>query len=116
MTDDSLSSLPSLPFLASLPSLPSLSFLRASPSPPFTLSSVTLFVLAYGMGPMILAPIQEVAFVGRNPVYIIGLGLFVIFQIPGILAKNITTILIFRFLSGFVGSPVSPSVDSNERD
>lgn len=54
---------------------------------------------------MILAPIQEVAYVGRNPVYIIGLGLFVIFQIPGILAKNITTILIFRFLSGFVGSP-----------
>ncbi|GAA5967513.1 hypothetical protein JCM11641_000571 [Rhodosporidiobolus odoratus] len=68
-------------------------------------SGLTLFVAAYGIGPMILAPLQELPAIGRNPVYIIGLFLFVIFQIPEILGKNMATILVFRFLSGFVGSP-----------
>lgn len=54
---------------------------------------------------MILSPIQELPKVGRNPVYIIGLAAFVIFQIPEILAKNAATVLVFRFLSGFAGGP-----------
>ncbi|KAK4704006.1 MFS transporter, DHA1 family, multidrug resistance protein, partial [Phenoliferia sp. Uapishka_3] len=66
---------------------------------------LTLFVLAYGIGPMFLAPLQELPYIGRNPVYIIGLALFVIFQIPEIFAKNMSTVLVFRFFSGFVGSP-----------
>ncbi|GAA5828425.1 hypothetical protein JCM11251_006242 [Rhodosporidiobolus azoricus] len=69
------------------------------------ISGLTLFVAAYGIGPMILAPMQELPSMGRNPVYLIGLALFVIFQIPEILAKNMATVLVFRFLSGFVGSP-----------
>lgn len=54
---------------------------------------------------MFLSPLQELPRFGRNPVYIVGLALFVIFQIPEVLAKNIATVLVFRFLSGFVGSP-----------
>ncbi|GAA5976215.1 hypothetical protein JCM10908_005419 [Rhodotorula pacifica] len=69
------------------------------------ISGLTLFVAAYGISPMILSPIQELPKVGRNPVYIIGLALFVIFQIPEILAKNMATVLVFRFFSGFVGGP-----------
>ncbi|GAA5828441.1 hypothetical protein JCM11251_006252 [Rhodosporidiobolus azoricus] len=69
------------------------------------ISGLTLFVAAYGIGPMILAPMQELPSMGRNPVYLTGLALFVIFQIPEILAKNMATVLVFRFLSGFVGSP-----------
>ncbi|BGP30838.1 hypothetical protein JCM10296v2_002597 [Rhodotorula toruloides] len=68
-------------------------------------SGLTLFVAAYGFGPTFLSPLQELPRFGRNPVYIIGLALFVIFQIPEVLAKNIATVLVFRFLSGFVGSP-----------
>lgn len=48
---------------------------------------------------------QETPILGRNPVYIISLALFVIFQLPCIFAPNIGTILVFRFLAGFVGSP-----------
>ncbi|KAK4053478.1 hypothetical protein OIV83_001645 [Microbotryomycetes sp. JL201] len=66
---------------------------------------LSMFVFAYGFGPMLLSPMQEMPTIGRNPPYIIGLGLFVIFQIPIILAPHISVILIFRFLSGFVGSP-----------
>jgi MFS transporter, DHA1 family, multidrug resistance protein len=54
---------------------------------------------------MILSPLSEIPSIGRNPVYIITLFLFVIFQIPIIFAENFSTILAFRFLSGFVGSP-----------
>lgn len=43
--------------------------------------------------------------VGRNGVYIPGLFLFVLFQMPPVLATNIETIMLFRFFAGAVGSP-----------
>ena len=58
---------------------------------------LTLFVLAYGIGPMFLAPFQEMSSYGRNPVYIFGLLCFTLFQLPIIYAKNFATILAFRF-------------------
>lgn len=66
---------------------------------------LTLYVLAYGIGPMFLTPLQEMATLGRNPVYILGLAIFVIFNVPIIKAPNFATVLVFRFLTGFVGSP-----------
>lgn len=42
---------------------------------------------------------------GRNPVYISTLFLFVILQIPTALAKNMATVLGLRFFAGFVASP-----------
>ncbi|KAK0239911.1 major facilitator superfamily domain-containing protein, partial [Armillaria nabsnona] len=66
---------------------------------------LTLYVLAYGIGPMFLSPLQELPKLGRNPVYMGTLFLFVIFQIPVATAQNISTILAFRFLTGLVGSP-----------
>lgn len=67
---------------------------------------LTLFILGYGTGPMIFSPLQETPHLGRNPVYWAGLFLFIIFQIPIVLPKNLTCLLIFRFLTGFVGSPI----------
>ncbi|KAG7444653.1 MFS general substrate transporter [Guyanagaster necrorhizus] len=67
---------------------------------------LTLYILAYGIGPMFLAPLQELPEIGRNPVYMATLFLFVVFQIPVAFARNISTVLAFRFLTGFVGSPV----------
>ncbi|KAF7978652.1 hypothetical protein HWV62_45166 [Athelia sp. TMB] len=66
---------------------------------------LTLYVLAYGMGPMILAPLQDMASIGRNPVYIGGLAAFLLFNTAIIEAPNSSTVLAFRFLSGFVASP-----------
>jgi DHA1 family multidrug resistance protein-like MFS transporter len=54
---------------------------------------------------MFLTPLQELPSLGRNPVYIIGLVVFVIFNVPIITAKNMSTILAFRFLTGFAASP-----------
>ncbi|KAJ6465173.1 major facilitator superfamily domain-containing protein [Mycena vitilis] len=66
---------------------------------------LTLYVLGYGIGPMFLTPLQELPILGRNPVYIATLFLFVIFQIPLITAQNMNTVLAMRFLTGLVGSP-----------
>ncbi|KAJ6104646.1 hypothetical protein N7523_010966 [Penicillium sp. IBT 18751x] len=67
---------------------------------------LTLFVLGYGLGPMIWAPLSELPAVGRSPVYVFTLTVFVFFQFAIIYAKNLGMLLAFRFLTGFFGSPV----------
>jgi len=67
---------------------------------------LTLFVAGYGLGPMIWAPLSEIPQIGRNPIYISTLVVFVCFQLAVIFAKNIGMLLAFRFLTGFFGSPV----------
>ncbi|KAH9892942.1 MFS transporter [Xylariomycetidae sp. FL2044] len=66
---------------------------------------LTLFVAGYGVGPMIWAPLSEIPQIGRNPVYISTLALFVVLQVPTALAVNFGMLLAFRFITGFVGSP-----------
>ncbi|KAK5085406.1 GTPase-activating protein [Lithohypha guttulata] len=66
---------------------------------------LTLFVVAYGIGPMVFAPLSEIPAIGRNPVYIGTLALFVVLQVPTALAVNFGMLLAFRFLTGFIGSP-----------
>ncbi|KAF7116121.1 hypothetical protein CNMCM5793_004141 [Aspergillus hiratsukae] len=67
---------------------------------------LTLFVVGYGLGPMIWAPISELPAVGRSPIYVATLVVFVFFQFGVIYAKNFGMLLAFRFLTGFMGSPV----------
>lgn len=67
---------------------------------------LTLFVAGYGLGPMLWSPMSEIPQVGRNPVYMSTLALFVAFQAPTALASNFGMLLAFRFLTGFFGSPV----------
>lgn len=67
---------------------------------------LTLFVAGYGVGPMIWSPLSEIPQIGRNPVYIGTLFVFVFFQFAVIYAKNFGMLLAFRFLTGFFGSPV----------
>ncbi|GAA6063232.1 hypothetical protein JCM10212_005839 [Sporobolomyces blumeae] len=68
-------------------------------------AGLTLFVAGYGISPMVLAPMQEVGKLGRNPVYIGGLAVFVIFNVPPLFAKNLETILVSRFIQGLAGGP-----------
>ena len=66
---------------------------------------LSLYVIGYGVGPLVFSPLSEIPSIGRNPIYLGTLFLFVIFQIPTIYAKNIQTVQALRFLAGFVGSP-----------
>ncbi|KAK0927939.1 GTPase-activating protein [Friedmanniomyces endolithicus] len=67
---------------------------------------LSLFVAGYGLGPMLWSPMSEIPYVGRNPVYLGTLVVFVAFQVPTALASNFGMLLAFRFLTGFFGSPV----------
>lgn len=48
---------------------------------------------------------SEIPTIGRNPIYIGTLFVFVMFQIPTALATNFGMLLAFRFLTGLFGSP-----------
>ncbi|KAF7364912.1 MFS general substrate transporter [Mycena venus] len=54
---------------------------------------LTLYVLAYGIGPMFLSPLQELPYSGPQP------------SIPIVTATNMATVLAMRFMTGFFGSP-----------
>ena len=65
----------------------------------------SLSIIGYAIGPMLWSPLSEAPRVGRNPVYIATLAFFVLLQLPIALASNMETVLIFRFLASFFGSP-----------
>ncbi|KAK3725100.1 GTPase-activating protein [Vermiconidia calcicola] len=67
---------------------------------------LTLFVAGYGVGPMLWSPMSEIPQIGRNPVYLGTLVVFVALQVPTALASNFGMLLAFRFITGFFGSPV----------
>ncbi|KAL8960209.1 MAG: hypothetical protein Q9183_005508, partial [Haloplaca sp. 2 TL-2023] len=66
---------------------------------------LALYVLAYGIGPLVFSPLSEIPLIGRNPIYITTFFLFVIISIPTALAKSFAALLVLRFLQGFLGSP-----------
>ncbi|SCV69626.1 BQ2448_2646 [Microbotryum intermedium] len=64
---------------------------------------LSVFDLGYGTA-------QRVPRIGRNPIYIMGLPLSLIFQFPIILALNLVTSLMYQFLSGLAASPETATV------
>ena len=66
---------------------------------------VFLFVLGYGIGPLLWSPLSENAIFGRTSIYIVTLFVFVVLQIPTALTQNVGGFCISRFLAGFFGSP-----------
>ncbi|KAI9929751.1 hypothetical protein ASPWEDRAFT_183808 [Aspergillus wentii DTO 134E9] len=62
---------------------------------------LSLYVLGYAVGPVMLAPLSE--YFGRQPVYVVSWFILFIFQLPLALAPNIGTILVCRFIAGCAG-------------
>jgi multidrug resistance protein len=66
------------------------------------LVSITLFVVGFGIGPMVFAPLSEL--LGRRVVYASTLLVAVVFIIPCAVATNIETLLICRAIDGIAFS------------
>ncbi|KIV93542.1 hypothetical protein, variant [Exophiala mesophila] len=66
---------------------------------------LAIFVVGYGVGPLLFAPLSEIARFGRNLAYIPTFFLFVILSIPTAVVGNYGGLLVLRFLQGFFGSP-----------
>lgn len=72
--------------------------------------AVSLFVIGFGVGSMFWSPLSEQPRLGRRIVYFVSFGLYVIFNIPCALAKNIGTVLVCRFLCGVFASSALANV------
>jgi len=66
---------------------------------------LSMYVLAYGIGPLLFSPLSEIPVIGRNPPYIISYAIFVILCVPTSLVDNFAGLIVLRFLQGFFGSP-----------
>lgn len=64
---------------------------------------LSLYVLAYGMGPLIFSPLSEIPSIGRNPPYMITMAIFVILCVPAALSHSFAGLMVLRFLQGFFG-------------
>ncbi|KAJ6480272.1 MFS polyamine transporter [Mycena sanguinolenta] len=59
----------------------------------------SMFLLGYVLGPVFWGPGSEL--IGRRPIFVFAMSMYTILHLGQALAKNITTMLIFRFLGGF---------------
>ncbi|CAG8980160.1 hypothetical protein HYALB_00007399 [Hymenoscyphus albidus] len=66
------------------------------------LVSISIFVVGFGIGPMVFAPLSEV--LGRRIIYASTLLVAVVFIIPCALAPNIQTLLVCRAIDGIAFS------------
>ncbi|KAK4694731.1 hypothetical protein P7C71_g2899, partial [Lecanoromycetidae sp. Uapishka_2] len=65
-----------------------------------------LFLIGFGVGALFAGPVSET--IGRNPVYITTLTLYMIFIMASALAPNIGAQLVFRFIAGcFAATPLT---------
>ncbi|TVY44895.1 putative efflux pump [Lachnellula occidentalis] len=64
--------------------------------------ATAIFLIGFGFGALFAGPISET--VGRNPVYIVTMIIFMIWIMASALAPNIGAQLVFRFLAGVFGS------------
>ncbi|KAJ5090078.1 spermine transporter [Penicillium argentinense] len=62
----------------------------------------SIMVCGFAVGPLLWSPLSEI--IGRRPVYIISISLYVIFNIPCALSPNIGGLLVCRFLCGVFSS------------
>lgn len=65
--------------------------------------SVSIFVLAWAICPLFVAPLSEIF--GRKIVLNTSIVLLVIFNMASALSRNIAQLLVFRFLAGCAGAP-----------
>lgn len=62
---------------------------------------VSVYVLGFACGPLLIAPISEAK--GRSIVYHTCNTLFVLFTILSAVSRNMAMLIVFRFLAGFAG-------------
>jgi MFS transporter, DHA1 family, multidrug resistance protein len=74
-------------------------------SPNVAALGLSMYVLGYGIGPLIWSPLSEIPVIGRNPPYMVTLGIYVALCIPTALVSSFPGLVVLRFLQGFFGSP-----------
>lgn len=67
--------------------------------------NLSMYVLGYGLGPIIFSPLSEFAKIGRQQLYILTFFGFTMLQVGLALVQNIAGLVILRFITGVLCSP-----------
>lgn len=78
---------------------------RFGVSPVAASLGLSLYVLAYGIGDLLFAPLTEIPVIGRNPIYYLTFIVFWILAFPTAVVNSFGGLLALRFWLGFFGSP-----------
>ncbi|KAJ5419995.1 hypothetical protein N7465_002514 [Penicillium sp. CMV-2018d] len=78
------------------------------------LLGVTTYLLGMGIGSILFAPLSEL--LGRRPIYIVSMTIFLLLLLPSALAQNIQSILVGRFFGGFFGSALMSNSPASVND
>lgn len=90
------------------PGLPEISSHYSIPNSSLTALTLSIFLLAWAIGPLIFAPLSEIY--GRKWILIFSNLFFLIFNIACIFAPTYESLIGFRFLAGLgAGTPISIS-------
>ncbi len=63
---------------------------------------ISVYVIGYGLGPLVIAPLSEMY--GRAPLYHVCSTLFVVFSAACAVAPNLAALVVFRLFAGLAGS------------
>lgn len=78
------------------------------------LLGVFTYLLGMAIGTLISAPLSEI--LGRRPVYLVSMGIFLLLVLPSALARNIEAILISRLFGGLFGSTIMGNSPASVND
>ncbi|KAJ6439305.1 Alpha-galactosidase 2 [Purpureocillium lavendulum] len=78
---------------------------RFGVSPEVASLGLSMYVLGYGIGPLLFSPLSEIPAIGRNPPYVLTFGAFIAISIGTAAVDNFAGLIVLRFLQGFFGSP-----------
>jgi MFS transporter, DHA1 family, multidrug resistance protein len=77
---------------------------------------LALYVLGYGIGPLLWSPMSEIPRFGRNIPYVWTFAVFWLLVLAAALVNNVPGLLILRFLQGFFGSPCLATAGASMAD
>ncbi|KAL4943041.1 hypothetical protein BDV06DRAFT_221647 [Aspergillus oleicola] len=80
----------------------------------FGLLGVFTYLLGMGLGAVVFAPLSEI--LGRRPIYLSCMSLFLLMIFPSALARNIEAIIISRFFGGFFGGAIMGNSPASVND
>lgn len=66
---------------------------------------IALYVVGYGLGPLLWSPLSEIPSIGRTNIYIVTFFVFVWLALGASVVDSFAGLLVLRFLLGFFGSP-----------
>jgi len=89
---------------------------RFAVNPTETVLPQSLYVPAYGIGPLVFAPLSEIPIVGHNPLYWATFILFCALSLPAALVDTICRSFGPAILQGVFGSPALANAGATFQD